>query len=92
MLSHVAQGWLFHSLHVLLVQHQTDISLDTILLPIMISLAFPPNLSCLAIGQSSYWLEQKEPNIHSIQKYFTTSVLLMCVCQRDKSEELVRHT
>lgn len=54
MLSHVAQGWLFHSLHVLLVQHQTDISLDSILLPIMISLAFPPNLSCLAIGQSSY--------------------------------------
>lgn len=92
MFSHVAQGLLFHSLHILHVQHQTDISFYYILLPINISLALPPNLSCLAIGQSAYLLEHSEYNLHSIQKYYTTTVLLMCLCQVDKSEELVRHT
>lgn len=54
MFSHVAQGLLLRSLHVLIVQHQTDFSLNSILLSIIICLAFPPNLSFLAIGQSAY--------------------------------------
>lgn len=79
MFSHVAQGWLLHSLHILLVQHQTDISLDSILLPIMISLAFPPNLSCLAIGQSAYWLEHRAQFTQYTEIFYNSSFIDVCV-------------
>lgn len=70
---------LAHFLPILFVQWLASISLDpTLLVPIIVSLVFLPNLILPDIGQSASSVTQSEHNLHTVQEYSTAVKYLLC--------------